>query len=310
MEHRLNTKEGLEEDYLSIIQDYWQIDNSEFVNRPKQIIEKYNISQSDLNRIIKDNSECIVVQGHCISCGLEISKSVFSQTSFKEAYIRSKNRCSQCESEYFKKIEADKAARLELEINERKEKFKDSIEKRKWENLNAIEFDILKKIVRLKDKNLIRREVFKNNFYDEEIWKYVNRIEKLKLISITRGLNNYIISFDFSPELERHILTSDNEFLSKELDYLSFSISMNSNKKTIRQPDYSGTFILKRDIRLKAEQKYIYGGWINSDGSINLKFQPIDSLNPTTEQKSVDNEPTHIKNLLNDFFNEIQKQED
>lgn len=100
MEHHIKIRENIQEDYYSIIDDYWHIGNDDFVSKPKQLTEKYNISLSDLNKIIKDYSVCTIVIGYCEDCGIEISKTVFSQTSFKEAKRQNKKRCSDCDTKF------------------------------------------------------------------------------------------------------------------------------------------------------------------------------------------------------------------
>ncbi|MFW5871625.1 MAG: hypothetical protein ACOCUT_00815 [bacterium] len=102
---------------------------------------------------------------------------------------------------------------------------------------------------------------------------------------------------------------ANNNIADTELDFLGFSLAKNFNKTNVRQPDYSGTFVLKRPVKLDADVKYIYGGWLNTDGSINLKIQPISNLVQKVENRDTSGEPTHVKNLIENLFNSLPKEE-
>ena len=53
---------------------------------------------------------------------------------------------------------------------------------------------------------------------------------------------------------------------------------------------------------LKAGEVYLYGGWIQNDQSINLKFTPINQINKAPNQTKLDHEPKHISDIINNIF--------
>jgi hypothetical protein len=307
-EYKIHIKPDLSEDYSIIIQEYWEIVDNDFPNRPKQICQKYNITIGELNKIIKDYSCCNIVHGYCSGCGVVIEDKVYSQTSFREKKRRYiKERCNDCEIAFYKEREAERVRQQDEEKQQIEERFSQAIQEKRWNNLSDEELEILKGIVRIKNKSLIYKEIFNDDPFDKSIWRKVGNIEKKGLLCVKRNSYKSVIEFHFPEQLEQILLRDNKDIINEELDFLSFSLSKYINKTQIRQPDYSGTFILKRPVRLVANVKYIYGGWINTDGSINIKIQPLDNIVQKVEHGTIENEPTHIKNIMNEFFNYIDK---
>jgi RNase P subunit RPR2 len=302
IEFKVEIAPNVDDDYSTIINEYWQMSDNEFVNKPKQINARYNITLAELNKIIKDFSRCDITHAHCSECGQAIVSSVYSQTSFKENKRKIISKCNECSHQYYMNIESEKQ-RLKAESQlSMEKKFELAVQERRWNQLTDEELEILRKIVHFKDKKLINKEVFNGNFYDKSIWFKVKRIEKLGLIEIEREDSGSIIRFLFPAILEKEIFT-DSAIGNVELDFLGFSLAKNIHKTNVRQPDYSGTFILSRPVKLEAEIKYIYGGWINTDGSINLKIQPLANITQRVENNDMSSEPTHIKNIIENLFN-------
>ena len=95
----------------------------------------------------------------------------------------------------------------------------------------------------------------------------------------------------------------------KSVDCLSFSLARKEGKREVKQPDYSGTFTLPTDIILKAGVKYVYGGWSQTDNSINLKFTPASQLK-TVRQTTLDSEPEHTKDILSRMYTGLSPEDD
>jgi len=304
-EYKIHFEQDLSDDYLTLINEYWKINTSDFKNKPKQISLKHNITITELNKIIKENSFCNMIDGHCNDCSVIIENKVYSQTSFKlKSRVSLKERCKECESQFYKNQEAERVKLDVLEKHEIEEQFEKAIKQKKWNELTNEELVILTEIVRLKTKSLIYSVVFNGDPFDKAIWRKIGSIEKKGLVVISRSPSKGVIEFLYPVKLEKLLLIKENNSINDELDFLSFSLSKNLNKTLGRQPDYSGTFKLKRPIRLEAEIKYIYGGWVNSDGSINLKIQPLKKIQ-NVKHGTLENEPTHIKSILDDLFKSI-----
>ena len=145
---------------------------------------------------------------------------------------------------------------------------------------------------------MIYTNVFGGDPYNSYIWTRVNKIEELSLIKVKRAWhdNKSVDSFEFDERLADLL---DLTMKPVSLPYLSFSLVPNIRKTKPRQPEYSGTFKLLDDVILKAGVKYIYGGWINTDGSINLKFQPESEIKRKVEQTNIEEESDDIRNAIN-----------
>ena len=305
-EYRINIKPDLDDNYSNIVKDYWEIKQEIFINKPKTICSNYNITFVELNSIIKKYSSCTIIYGECSNCGVVLEDNVYSQTSFNETKRYSiKDRCLKCDVLFLKDFKVKKSLQLEEEELQIENNFNQAIKDEKWNELSGEEFEILKMMIQLKDKSLIYKNVFNGNAYDKSVWMKVKNIENLGLVFILRAENRHIIDFLFPKDLEEILLKK--EILNEELNHLSFSISKNINKKNVRQPDYSGSFILKLPVKLDKDVKYTYGGWINIDGSISLTFKPVDDLFKKVEQSEMVDKPAHIRTIASDFFNQIEQ---
>ena len=302
--YKIEIADDVNEDYSEIINEYWEPGEKEFKNKPKQICTKHNITLGELNRIVKDFSKCEITHGYCTDCGQAMISTVYSQTSFLESRRKTLERCSDCSQTFFKNIQEELERQREEKKLDLEKKFELAVHERRWNDLTDEELDILKKIVHYKEKKLIGQEVFNGDWFDNSIWNKIKRIKRLGLIEIERNeYDGSIIRFLFPQDLEQEF--GNNNFVDTELDFLGFSLAKNINKSNVRQPDYSGTFVLKRPVKIDAAVKYIYGGWLNTDGSINLKIQPISSLVQKVKNRDTSGEPTHVKNLIVNLFNSL-----
>lgn len=304
LEYKIKIEDNLEEDIFTPLQEYWEFDGKQFKNKPTQVAEKYNLSLQDLNGLIKKYSVCKIIYNNCEDCNTELSKDVYSQTAFRENKNRSKTRCEDCDTIYYKDIEAKRITFQENLEKEYTARYEDAILNKKWLQLSDKEFDVLRGIIKHQNKKDIYQYVFNEDYQDGATWKIVNKLDRLGLIGVKRDETGYIRQFDFDFRL---IDIVDNNIALRTTDILSFMLSENPEKTNIRQPDYRNSFTPKSDIVLKAGVKYLAGGWLGADGSINLKFQPQNSIN-SMQHNSIDNEPKHIKDVLDDLFDDFNNE--
>lgn len=102
--------------------------------------------------------------------------------------------------------------------------------------------------------------------------------------------------------------SNDTEFDKEISNTLGFSLFKNKNKTTSRQPYFSTVFTLSHDVILKKGEKYIAGGWIQTDQSLNVKFTPLSDLENRTTHTDVENEPKSVKDILNDMYNDLDSE--
>lgn len=175
------------------------------------------------------------------------------------------------------------------------------------------ELSILYELVKNKTKKKIYANVFEDDPHKKLIWGYVNKFEGMGFRNVIRN-GKPVTEFEFDERINEtirnlfHTKTSlDKSGEPTALDYLSFSLSRKENKQTNRRPDYGGTFTLKRDVILRANVEYIYSGWIQTDGSINLKFTPLSNLqSKNVIQENVEHQPELVGEIIKNMFDEIQ----
>lgn len=290
-----------------IIKDYWYIEKNKFPNTTAILFAKYSLTQNEVTKLVQDHSKCIVTQ-KCSNCENDFQREVRVKSDFKRAY-RGKPICAKCEEEserirreqqeeYIRKWEQYRKEKEE----EMKAKFERAITYKTWLELNDFELTTLKGIVENKSLSTIKLNVFKGNFYDKSVWGAVNRLERLGLVHVVRN-GRGVEAFKFDERLESHIY---GNFIvkAKAPHYLSFSLMKNLNKKEARQPDYHGTFTLPTEIILKANEKYLSGAWIQTDGSITLKFTPAKDV-VSSKQTRVEDEPKIIGEIIEDMYDHL-----
>lgn len=309
--YHIHIEPQVDETIKHIIEDYWQIENGEFVNTVVSLTKKHALKDYQITKLIKGNSHCIVCE-KCFKCDDYIDRQIETRGRFN-IYRYPPLLCQKCKEESgrieFQKmqqflrqnqIEEDKLEK------EKKDKFSKAISSKKWLDLNKFELETLGKIIKNKDLDSIKKNVFNGDFFDKYIWNAVNRLERTGLIHIVRGSAKKVLAFEFDQTLEKYIALPTQTDVA---DYLSFSLAVNSFKTAIKQPHYSGTFTLPSDVILKANEKYLYGGWVQTDGSINLKFTPIKDIKKT-EQTTIENEPQIVSEIIGNMFDYLKKDEE
>lgn len=311
--HQVHIKDNIDTATKNLIADYWKIIDGKFVFKTNELSQKYNIKIHEITKIVMINSH-VTVARNCNECGDLIIKEFKNRSSI--AFFLTQNKrsrevsCQKCEdekrrilNEIYKKQEEERKLIIEQEKLAKEERFQEIIKKQEWEKLNSFEYSILQKIIEFQNLNKIKKEVFNGNYQDKFVWAAINKLEKVGFIHVERkGWGNSITSITSDPRLKIYIKKPN---LLKKVDYLAFSLAKKDNKTHIKQPDYSGTFVLQTDVVLKAGVKYIYGGWIQTDNSINLKFTPLEEIN-IVKQSTVDEEPKIVGEIIREMLDDIQ----
>lgn len=301
--HRINIADEIDETTKMLLEDYWHIDNGKFSNRAKDILVKYGLTQATMNKLVKENSYCDILLEKCIDCGIDRKVQIYSQSAFNSPDYEISGRCGDCTEKFKRKRDKEEMWRI---AREKSLKMSNAINQKIWLTLSEFELEILKKIIVSYDTNEAFSYVFDGNIRNKFIWRAVNKIEKLGLINVERTNGGKSLEFQYDPRLKNEI---KGNFEKKTVTYLSFSLSKKTNKITSRQPNYSGTFTLRNDILLKAGEKYLYGGWIQTDESINLKFTPLKDIDPGADQTEIENEPKLVGNIIKDLFDDLKFKE-
>ena len=310
--YSIHFEEGIDSETKKIAEEYWEIENGEFVNTVSYFFDRYSLNQNQLSKLIKANSHC-KVQEICADCSETFDRFVPTKGYFKFKYPVTCPSCNerieQDRIESKKRYLEEQKIELEKIELESKEKFEKAIADEKWLELNDFELNILRAILKNNNLKSVFRNVFKDDLSDKYIWSVITKLDKLGLIQTRRNDRNYLDAIEIDPRLIHHLQEPTKAKSNKTPDYLSFSLSKKLNKTEAKQPDYGGTFILPTDIILKANETYVYGGWILSDGSINLKFTPAKDIH-VVEQTTLENEPQTVRDIIEGMFNNMRKDKD
>lgn len=299
----------------NIIEDYWHIEKGKFPNTTAVMFAKYSLGQREITKLVQDYSKCTVTE-KCSDCKNDFQREVRVKSDFKPPYYRNPI-CMKCKEESERvrreqqeeqiRIYREHTSRLERLEAEIKNKFDKAIASKTWLDLNVFELAVLKRIIESKSFSRIKQNVFNGNVHDVHILGIVDKLDKLGLIHVFRTPNNSIETIRFDENLKRLIYHESNAKTNKQ-DCLSFLLAKNINKIQPRQPDYQGTFTLPTDIVLKAE-KYLYGAWLQTDGSLNLKFTPAKDVGSPVKQTRIEDEPKILGDRIKDMFDSLGSDE-
>lgn len=196
----------------------WRI---KFTNSVKQILKDYSgegLSSFDLRNLVKESSEG-VLEVYCSGCR-KYERLVFkSYTNVKEAVrlTLSKGRlCNACKVESQKRRESEERAKHEA-LKVMKERLLESqrvkrmvaVEQRLWEKLDDQSLMVLKRILSVRDMSEFWQFVFLGNPYDKNIWASLRTIERLGLITTSRGFRGKINSIAWEESLRKELILKE-----------------------------------------------------------------------------------------------------
>ncbi|AOW08939.1 hypothetical protein [Flavobacterium gilvum] len=316
-DYEIHIDEDLDAKSKQMLNDYWLIQDGIFLNKVAGIIKMHGIKQGELNTLLEKHAHCEINHGNCCECDKEMKDKIFLRSDFNYTFKSKVNNCSECREEFRRKNEKEWKEHQNRQEEKRKEKlafFDEVVNEKKWLELPKNELNILYKLIENKTMNKIFANVFNGNRGDKSMWRYVYKFESLGFFNAIRN-GIWVDKLEFDERINEAI---KNLFLNKAdsdkdrepstaLDELRFSLARKEYKQTINHPDYSGAFTLQRDVIFRAKEKYIYSGWIQTDGSINLRFTPVSNLQSSNViQENIKNEPQLVGEIVKNMFNEIR----
>ena len=308
--YQIIMNDGIDENTKEIIEKYWLIENNEFKYSFKYFQEKYALNQNILVKLIKSNSYCLK-KVSCNDCNDFFQIKIETKSNFKDS--RYGNVCTKCEElRKLKRIEIEQESKrindenLAYEVKKREEKMSKVVERKLWLTLNIDDLTILQKFVRLNEMSLIRKYLY-NELTSKEIKYYETMFQDFGFIYFPSYQKNIV---EFAPNFETEILNykpiKELHPNTKMSENLRFTLAKKIEKTSKTQGDYAGTFTLPNDVILKANQLYVYGGWIQPNGSLSISFTPAKDLNSTIQTKFDEPFPTGFEqtNSFNNDFND------
>jgi hypothetical protein len=264
------------------------------------------------------NSQVKIYQGRCQECGKDVFSIAQNKKELQKQIRSSKNHfvdneitCSNCWNKKFANVQGEENSLItsfqEIESKSKKSNMYQAIEKRKWNQLRNDELDILKHVVKSESKWDAYKRVFPDGNPQGQnsglVWRILNKLDEMDLIWLKRVKGSKRIAEIITlPGLKEHLFETLNDERSYEQenndhDHLervfAFVMEKNLFSMNARHPDYSGIFRLTRDIVLRKDTKYRYGGWINDDGSLYIKITPYAQPFTDTRPVEVNDEDIH-----------------
>ncbi len=286
---------------ISIINEYWEIADNKFINLPNSIEAKYDIDRQTLLNIIQKNS-ALKLFANCVSCEVVISDFAKSQSGFKSKLrCLSVLKCIGCRQK-----ENDRIIELqEKQDNYIKNRMLKAITEQRWEQLNNMEFNILKAMLQFPDfKSFTKSEHSK---YEKKFfWRTIFHLEGLFLIHLKKSETGFVIGYKTLLELKKRIgeLNIKNEHVL--LDKLNFRLVKNKIFNEFDESEFSGIITFNQEIILKPNTKYSYGVWNKANGDMHISIIPLNELESKPKQHSLSNEPIHIQEALREYYKYIK----
>jgi len=300
----LEVDSSTENQFLSIINEYWEIVGNKFVNLPSSIEIKYDIDRQILLDIIQKNS-VLKLFANCINCEVTISGFTKSQSDFKSK-LRSFDtlKCTDCkQKESVRVIELQKK-----QDNYVKNRMLLAITEQRWEQLNEMEFNILKSMLQFQDFKAFTKS--EHPKYEKKFfWRTIFHLEGLFLIYLKKSETGFIIGYKTLFELKERIGELKIKKVKTEhviLDKLNFRLVKNKIFNEFDESEFSGIITFNQEIILKPNTKYSYGVWNKLNGDMHISIIPLNELESKPKQHSLSNEPIHIQEALREYYKYIK----
>ena len=300
-----------------IIQLYWKLQDLQFINTPQWIKKEFDITQSQLAKIIATHSTYTLFV-LCKNCNSYEKHQVKSQSSFNNVKNLNKLRyskrfkCDYCEGQEREQHLLEKQKKHTENI----QKYKNAIENKNWNNLSIFEKKLLGKCIEMNFEQL-KKHYFKLGQSQFIVFiKALENIESQHLLFLERNsLNNYIIEYKYLNELLQYkneiTFIEEKQQSSVEFDKvtneLKFKLTINENQHHPDSPLYAGTVIFKERIIIEPGVEYIFGQWQRAKDNLYLTMIPIENLEKLPVQKRISKLPISIKQGVADFLNNLGK---
>lgn len=315
---KVEISENCTEKEIEIIKVYWELEEIKFVNTPKQIIEKFELSQRELSKLI---ASCSTLSFYvpCKNCNSYENHQAKSKTQFveliKKAGINSRSifKCCDCILQEHEKLNLEKAKKQDELI----QKFENAITDKNWRNLSKFEKGILVNCLTMNFKKLTNH--YGNQLGQSQFILLIKALENIanqNLLLLERDRRtNYIVGFqklerlsDFSEEIfvQEEISESSVE-VDSETNELKFKLVINKNQYHPDSPTHAGTFTLKERIVLEPDVEYIYGFWPRANECLYVTMTPLKNLEKLPTQKRISDYPISLQTGIQDFLRNLGK---
>jgi hypothetical protein len=314
---QLLVDENCTEKEKEIINFYWELKDTEFVNTQKQLKERFEISQTELSKIIARQSELSFYM-HCESCNSYENQQVKSRSKYLEISKLKRNYHFSYTCNHCTKLEQQKADKEKKEAHKIfLQKFEKAIDDKNWNNLSNYEREVLSDCLQMNFTKL--KQKHGGGYGTQSFIQLIRILEKIanqNLIQLIRNQrNNYIDSYQYLPRLSEFkdeikvskIVTESYVKNNNESNELKFKLTINDNQHHPDSPLHAGSVTFKERIVIEPGVEYIFGMWQRAKENLYLTMIPIENFEKLPSQKRISSQPISLQKGITDFLNNLGK---
>lgn len=312
---QLKIKDLCPNEYIEIIEFYWELneDPLEFKNTPKRVRTKYEIEQSELNKIIQPYS-MLIFYLHCKNCdSLELNE-VNSQYAFNQKIRKQKDpgfRCQNC----IKLEKEEEQKRREIKKANLISKLDKAVDEKRWKNLGAFDYKLLDHCISKNFKELQQHywpQLGKDNY--KKLIKGLHNLAALDLLNLETGADNYRIhGYAISPRLKENFeynppsneKPSKNKINYDETHQLKFKLTIDHFQNHPDGPKYAGVITFPKRIVIEPGVQYSFAQWERSGDDLYFVLTPTDEIHPAPRQTPISRLPTSLQEGIRSFMENI-----
>lgn len=318
---KLEISDNCPKEYLNTLQYYWELQDSDLVNTPKQLKKKFQISQTELTQLVATYTT-LTLYCFCENCISFEKHQVKSQSAFRQVLSDTLSRtwntynCNFCKEEKQKQLEIEQQKNQdELLLN-----LNTAIQSKNWNNLSNFERNVLSKCLEM-DFNQVKIHYGKvlGKLHFIKLIRALENIEHQRLLKLNRSdSNNFITSYQYLEVLQEYnneikvISEQTNSSVNSDTegDTIKLKLTINEQQYHPDSPMYSGTVKFKERIVIEPDVEYIFGQWHRANDNMYLTLTPLENFEKLPEQKKISKMPISMQKGITDFLNKMGEEID
>lgn len=312
---KANVTDDCPKDYVDAIKMYWQINNEKFTYLVRTVSDKFNLSQPELIKIIKQFSN-VSLYRFCNGCGSYERHQAKNRSVFN--YITKNLEQQKVRCEYCTKQKLEVGLEYKRNKNVEFDPLNNAIKNENWNNLSDFERQVLYNCLKMNFHQI--KYHYGNILGRKHFIKLIIALENIanqNLIILNRNFaNNYIFDYHYLDKLleyRDHIYseaksqtTNKNSFnQGSDTNTIKMTLTFNTNQKHPYSPRYSGLINFEERIVINPNIEYIFGHWQRDNNNMYLTLTPLEEINKQPNQRSIESLPISLQEGIADFLSKL-----
>ncbi len=310
---KLIISEKCPKEHIEILETYWALYNSEFINTAKQVKQQFNIDQSELTSLNRNFAEfsfyifckeCYSYENHTV-----VSQSAFKIIVNKYTSTNQKNCCHNCE-----------AIQKQQKEKEQQEAYKnllhtlnDAIKNKNWLTLSKFDKEVLLKCLEVNFDEL--KQYYGKILGQFNFIKFIRALERLESVNLlvlyrNTNYNNYIYQYKYLDALKKlkneiSIKHENSPNYNNTNDVIKLKLTVNEFQNHPDSPKYAGIVKFPEKIVIQPNVDYIFGHWQRANNNLYLTLAPLENLEKLPQQKLLSRAPLDLQKGITEFINNL-----